>query len=106
MRAAKLGITGPGRELAAVKRELEEWQDFVEKWLQEVEEPAPMTSDQQQLRARLEAVVGTLRGPQMQLSDEGVTSVLKDNVLTWHGQFRNLRLEQVESIVAEVISSL
>jgi hypothetical protein len=99
------GFTSNSRkELAAVKLELSEWQDFVERWLQSVEEPEAirLSPEEERLRTLVEKAIKSLR-------KLGATrdSIINSNIVSLiREHWTNLSPERIEAIVRDVASTL
>jgi hypothetical protein len=99
-----------GKQLAAVETELSGWQEFVDRWLQAVEGPAPLprvSPEEKQLKGNLEATVkllrklGVSRGP----IEEVARSFVGRSIEQMVEQYK-LTHEQIKRIVDDVVSSL
>jgi hypothetical protein len=93
--------------LAAVQSEVAKSQEFVEEWLQVIEEPKPtprLVPEQRQLSKQLEKTIGDFRG--LGLPNESIKAVLRELLPIWVWAFKDLTREQMKYVVSDVISNL
>jgi len=92
-----------GKQLAAVQIELAEWQDFVDRWLQEVEEPRQrrLSAEEKRFESRLMACVKSFRalGADRKTIEDLMTAGLPHMIAAW----KDLTPEQIKTIVADAI---
>jgi hypothetical protein len=93
-----------GKQLAAVQIELAEWQDFVDRWLQTVEEPQKrrLSAEEKRLESSARGCVKAFRalGADSKAIEDLMTAWLPHMIAGW----KDLTPEQIRIVVADVIS--
>jgi hypothetical protein len=93
-----------GKQLAAVQIELADWQDFVDRWLQEVEEPRQrrLSAEERRLESSARGCVKAFRalGADRKAIEDLMTAWLPHIIAGW----KDLTPEQIKMVVADAVS--
>ena len=94
----------PGKQRAAVEKQLEEYQDFIERWLAASEEPSPerLTPEETDVRQKLKNLVKFLRRTGWAQGDifEGTVAAIARQL----GNDQKFTAKQIDESIDEALS--